>query len=152
MQDNIILTLDTQLTWSQVHHDSDTPYTYPMEISRYIRTHWDKPAIYRWVVLNGSSSQIKKIYIGETVLLTRRIYHYLHPGPSQQTNQRLKAEFETEIQAGNKIILEVLDFTPFMIGNVTVSQQDLNEKLTRRLLENICIVYYIRLGVSVLNV
>jgi len=139
------------MNWIRVETSPGSPYTFQMEINPHFRLHWNKPAVYRWIILKQASADIQRLYIGEAEHLPRRIYGYLHPGPSQRTNQRLKSEFEKEITTGNVIFLEVLNFTPFTIENITISQEDLHNKMVRRFLENLCTMYYSKAGYTVLN-
>ena len=91
------------------------------------------------------------MYVGEAELLPRRIYGYLNPGTTQQTNKRLKALFESELQRGRKVALDVLAFEPFSLDALTLSMKDLGDKAVRRFIEWLFTMYYSKRGYEVLN-
>ena len=137
--------------WVTVESKPGVPYKFPDAVSPYVSSTWNGPAIYRWLVYQDSPGDMNKLYIGEAELLRRRIYHYLKPGPSQTTNIRLNALFQEERLKGYQITLDVLEFAPCSIDNVSITMDDLKDKMVRRLLENLLIVYYARSGFTVLN-
>ena len=137
--------------WAAAESSPGVPYHFPQRISPHFRANCDGPAIYRWVVFKQVADDLRRIYIGEAELLSRRVNGYLKPGPSQLTNQRLKAEFEEELNTGHKVALEVLSFDSFKIDAILLSMTDLNNKTVRRFLEGLFAVYYSRLGYTVLN-
>ena len=128
------------------------PYHFPQAISAYFRRNCGGPAIYRWIIFKEVVTDLRRVYIGEAELLPRRIYGYLNPGPSQHTNQRLKAELEKELSNGHKVALEALSFNPFHIDDISISMSDLNDKAVRHFLEDLFTMYYSKLGYTVLNI
>jgi len=93
-----------------------------------------KPAIYRWNFLKKGTSV--KAYIGETEDLRRRVRGYLNPGPSQETNKRINAEFRKAIQSGLTVQLETLSVEPIRINRVHVNTDHLWDLFLRKMLEN----------------
>lgn len=89
--------------------------------------------------------------MGETDALPQRLYQYLNPGPSQRTNLRLRALFDSEVAQGNMVQLDVLRFAPFALGKTMVMESDLTDKLTRRFLEHLLAVYHVRDGYTLIN-
>jgi hypothetical protein len=137
--------------WVPVESAPSVLYLFPEEISSHLRVNWDGPAVYRWVVFDQEPGDLRRLYVGETELLPRRIYGYLNPGPSQFTNLRLKGEFEKELRDQHRVTLEVLSFAPFSIESVPISMDDLSDKTLRRFLENLFATYYSKSGYTVLN-
>jgi len=137
--------------WIPVENQPGVHYQFPEEISSHFRANWNGPAVYRWIVFQQEPGDLRQLYVGETELLPRRIYGYLNPGPSQRTNQRLKAEFEKELSNGHKVILEVLSFESLSIEGISISMGDLTDKMVRRVLESLFTMYYSKSGYIVLN-
>lgn len=140
-----------QYDWIPVEIRPSQRYFFPGEINSYFRENWGGPAIYRWVVFEHEPGDLRHLYVGEAESLPRRIYGYLNPGPTQRTNQRLKAAFEQQISRGRKVVLDVLNFDPFEIEGVAIAIGDLENKWVRRFLEGLFTMYYSRSGYSVLN-
>src|SRR5450756_646646 len=137
--------------WVPVQTAPGVPYRFPQELTPHFRTVYAGPAVYRWVVYQQEPGDLRRLYVGEADQLPRRLYHYLHPGPSQQTNQRLNAEFVKETQAGRSVTLEVLQFKPFQFRDALFSMADLEDKMVRRFLENLFSMYFTKVGYTVLN-
>ena len=137
--------------WIPVDNRPGVPYCFPQPLPKGFRGKWSVPAIYRWVVFRDHPGDLRRLYIGETDQLGRRIYGYLNPGVSQFTNQRIKARFEDEISSGCKVVLEVLHFDPFALQGISISEADLADKAVRRMLENLFVVFFTRSGYQVLN-
>lgn len=77
-----------------------------------------------------------KVYIGETVNLQRRFAHYRRPGPTQQTNIRIKQSFVECISRGSNAAADIIiGGVSLKIGGESVAA-DLHNKAIRRLLEN----------------
>ena len=136
--------------WSPAKNGS-TSYHYGESVSPDFKLMWAKPAVYRWNVFQSAPGDLKMAYVGEAEILTRRIYHYSHPGPSQQTNLRLKAYFERQISEGHRVLLEVLDFEPFTLNGLVVSPADLTDKLVRRFVESLAGLWTKQDGFTLLN-
>ncbi len=137
--------------WIPVQVSPEQRYIFPCAVTPYLRDAFSGPAIYRWVVYEREPGDLRRLYVGEADQLPRRLYHYLHPGPSQQTNLRLNAEFLRETQAGRSVTLEVLRFKPFEFEGANFSMGDLEDKLVRRFLENLFGAYFSKIGHVVLN-
>ena len=137
--------------WIPVENQPGVRYQFPEEISSYFRANWNGPAVYRWIVFQQEPGDLWQLYVGETELLPRRIYGYLNPGPSQRTNQRLKAKFEEGLRNGYKVTLEVLSFESFSFESISISMDDLTDKVVRRFLESLFTIYYSKSRYTVLN-
>lgn len=95
------------------------------------------PAIYRFRILKDGQEER---YIGETINIRRRLYHYINPGPSQTTNVRVNALFHSAVDNNATIEIDVvLDGVFLGIENMRTAP-DLKDKATRRLLENAAIL------------
>jgi hypothetical protein len=137
--------------WVPVENAPGVRYLFPIGTSSYLRENWAGPAVYRWVIFEQTSDDVQQLYVGEAAQLPRRINGYLNPGPSQTTNQRLKAIFGEVVREGHEVGLDVLGFDPFDVEGVPISMRDLADKTVRRFLEGLFIVYYSRSGHQLLN-
>ena len=107
-------------------------------------------AIYRWVI--EKESNIQSIYIGETSLLPRRVSQYLNPAKSQQTNNYINHLFGRFIhEQGYNIKLEKLKIFSCELGDKKITENDLDDKNMRVLVEHILLVYYENKGFDILN-
>lgn len=137
--------------WVSVDSDSSDRYRFPDPLGSRIRKTWAGPAVYRWLVYRQQPGDVKRVYIGETEQLPRRIDGYRNPGPTQQTNKRIRAEFESQMLSGLHIALDVLTFEPFTVFGTPITMTDLADKHVRVLLESIFVIHYSRNGYVVLN-
>lgn len=107
-----------------------------------------RPGLYRFR-LSGNGPG--RHYVGETEELRRRFRHYRAPGPTQQTNIRMNAEFADHLSGGGCIEVDIVT------GEITVLvagapiQVDLAGKAMRRLLEHAALVDEAASGVKLLN-
>lgn len=132
--------------WEPVLLDQDKQYTWPNNITKFMRDKYNFSAIYRWVVENTLS-----IYIGEASLLQRRIYHYTKPGKSQQTNIRMNQRFNKLCTQGYTIKLEKLKIFYCVLGAKKITENDLDDKNIRVLVEHLLLVYYENKGFDIMN-
>ena len=142
---NLTLTYE----WEPVLLDQDKQYTWPSKITKFMRGKYNFSAIYRWVVEKEANTQA--IYIGEASLLPRRIYHYLKPGISQQTNIRINQRFNKLCTQGRTIKLEKLKIFSCELGDKKITENDLVDKNIRVLVEHLLLVYYENKGFNILN-
>ena len=138
-------------TWEPILEDGLSAYRFPAKVSKWMRTHLEGPAIYRWVPYRETPGDLGQLYIGETVSLPRRIGNYLNPYPGQQTSWRLGKLFEGFIQEGLTIGLDALRFQPFDLGEISISESDLDDKLIRRFIEHMLATYYRKSGWTLIN-
>lgn len=97
----------------------------------------DIPGLYRFRLLGAEQT---RHYIGETVRLRRRFYHYANPGPSQATNIRINALLRKHLEAGEIIEIDIVtDANSMVIAGTAISVNFL-DKATRRLFEHAAIV------------
>lgn len=146
------MTLDIHLdfSWEKVLVNQRESYFFPNNISAYMKKKYNSPAIYRWLVHNND--RLESIYIGEAeILCPRRIYHYLHPGPSQMTNIRINKLFNQLTNEGKKITLERLIFKDFVFDDKLISMSDLKKKTVRVFLEHLLLVHHDNTGMTLLN-
>ncbi len=105
-------------------------------------------AIYRFLL--RKPGQLAEAYVGETVELKRRVYHYMNPGPSQQTNIWLHGLFQETLRRNGTVVMETLELSSVPeIGDL--GAPDLQEKYWRRLLEAFGCLEATREGFRVLN-
>ena len=136
--------------WEPVLLDQDKQYTFPNNITKFMRDKYNFSGIYRWVV--EKETNIQAIYIGEASLLPRRIYQYLNPGKSQQTNNYINHLFGGFIhEQGYNIKLEKLKIFSCELGDKKITENDLDDKNMRVLVEHLLLVYYENKGFDILN-
>ena len=118
-----------------VTHDGEI-FTYPGCLTADFRSRFSKPAVYRWLFKRADGCP-SAAYIGEAENLAQRIQGYHWPGQSQQTNLRMKADFQEHIESGGTVELQVLVFEPFAINNVNVhNESQLGDAYIRKMMEN----------------
>jgi len=138
--------------WIPILKEEGEEYYFPERITLFMRSNYKQPAIYRWNIFRNNSEDEKLIYIGEAQeLCPRRIYSYLNPGPSQQTNKRIKEMFQCYLNERLKIRLEMLQFDKIKIENFTFINSNLKDKHVRRFLEELMVIKYRRKGFQILN-
>jgi hypothetical protein len=125
---------DVQYQWVSVEIDSGIPFEFSNNALRLVRCIPTKPAVYRWAVFE--KQVLRKVYIGETDNLRRRIREYLNPGPTQHTNRRLNSKFKTYIQKELTVQLEILKINPIYLNNVYLCDDRLSDQYIRKMMEN----------------
>lgn len=147
-----VLGVNLHFDWISVFRDEDVPYIFPQKITNYMKDNYGRPAIYRWNIYKDIPMDQKLIYIGETTkLCPGRLNGYLKPGPSQATNKRLNRKFINLADRGYKVQLEILRLGKFSISDITLTSADLYSKHTRRFIESLLIIYYLKRGHDLLN-
>jgi hypothetical protein len=131
--------LDIKYRWTNVQSSLGYNYLYPGALSAYMKEQYCRPSVYRWFVWTPTTG-VSALYVGETDNLARRIQHYLKPGPRQATNLRLKRYFDEAAQKAERVEMEVLEFEPFQINQVSFSMDLLGRTHIRRMLENLILV------------
>jgi hypothetical protein len=122
--------------WQPVELDPGKPFNYPSSLNKAFIGNNSKPALYRWA-LKDENGLLTGAYIGETENLVRRIKGYLRPGPTQQTNIRMRKNFLDHIESGGIVELQILKFEPFGINNVNVyDESQLGNSYIRKMMEN----------------
>jgi hypothetical protein len=106
------------------------------------------PAIYRFRIRQGNS---EKRYIGQTENLARRLGNYRNPGPTQQTNVRLNAEFLRALADGAQISVAAVIGGAWIAGEAGKVPADMSSISTRCLLENAAILADGATGIESLN-
>ena len=138
--------------WKPVLIEVDKEYYFPKRITQFMRKTYNHPAIYRWNIFRNEPDDEKLIYIGEAQeLCPQRINGYLNPGPSQQTNKRIKEKLQGYLDKGFKIGLEILRFDNIKIENFALTNNDLNDKHVRRFVEELMVIIYKQKGFQILN-
>jgi hypothetical protein len=145
--DNKIITTHF-FRWDEVITKNGEVYQFPQPITCLVKE-YSNPAVYRWRIIDSEGNEF--YYIGETQDLLKRINGYLNPGPSQQTNKRIKASFLENIEVRNKIFLDVLRINQFVLNEVTFSPRNLKDKFFRKMIESMMIVFYASEGKKLLN-
>jgi hypothetical protein len=157
--------LDIDCAWEPVISAPKTRYVYPHPVNKYIEEHYSKPVVYRWAfskARHGSGPDTMRsaqaVYIGETENLARRLRGYLHPGPSQATNKRMKAYLDEELKLGAIIDLSILRFEDFHIiidrekrESRLVAEFRLGNPFIRKLMENFAVIAQEPVTCDILN-
>jgi len=138
--------------WEAVLQTENQEYAFPNPITEFMKRHFKKPAIYRWVVERTNVDDETLIYIGEAArLCPDRLSGYLTPGPTQHTNIRLNRLFNECVAHGGRTKLEVLKLTGAFVNDLSLSENDLGRQDIRRLLEKLLVTLYRNQGVNLLN-
>ena len=138
--------------WGPILIDDSRGYLFPEKITPFMKSRYKHSAIYRWNIFRKEPGDEKLIYIGEAQELgPQRINGYLNPGPSQQTNKRIKEEFQGYLENGFKIGLDILQFDEIRIEDFTLTNNDLRDKHVRRFVEELLITIYKQKGFKILN-
>lgn len=137
--------------WEQVRADPAHRFEFPGDVTAYMRREYAGPAIYRWVVFDLTIGDRKEMYVGEAEDLCRRITQYLQPGPSQLTNKRLHALFQSYRAQGHSVTIQRLRFESLSLGEFDMSQTDLFSKHTRVFIEHMLVTYYSKAGFVLIN-
>lgn len=147
-----VIKVEFTYQWVPILKDKGKEYRFPEKITSFMKKNYRNPAIYRWNVFRNIPSDEKIIYIGEAQeLCPRRINGYLNPGPSQQTNKRIKERFQRYLDKGFKIQLEILQFDNIKIEDFIFKNSDLKDKHVRRFLEELMVIIYRKKGYDILN-
>lgn len=145
------MNIATDFRWKPFASMNGDSYAFPAPVGSKSYSQWNGPAAYRWVVFQTDPGDLRCLYIGETANLTRRVNFYLHPGPTQQTNVRIKKLLQEQCAEGRRATLEVLEFDHIAIDEIGITMADFKHKYVRCLLENLFILYFLRAGYDVLN-
>ena len=95
------------------------------------------PGLYRFRLVDSNS---RKNYIGETIHLRRRFQHYRTPGPSQATNIRINDLLKAHLDSGGNAEVDIIIDSVILTVSGKEISADLNDKATRRLIENAVLV------------
>ena len=133
--------LNIESQWIPVESNSGTAYRYRVEVTPRMRTMYEKPAVYRWLV-TSPESKLVAAYFGETDTLARRIGQYISPGKSQQTNLRIKAYFDQRLKERCTIGIDVFQFQPFSIKQIEINEGSLRHSQVREFLEGFAILEF----------
>jgi hypothetical protein len=157
--------LDIACAWDTVNCGPKIEYAYPHAVTKYIEEHYSKAAVYRWGFFKARRNSDPEItqsphaaYIGETENLARRLRGYLHPGPSQTTNKRLKAYLDEQLTLGTRIVLSILRFQAFHIiidreksDARLVAEFGLGNPHIRKMMENLAVIVHDPVHCEILN-
>ena len=162
--EQVVKELAINYEWVPVESQPGQPYRYPQSVSRYVRSTYLRPAVYRWAVYSPDgeerSANIKPTpraaYVGEAENLGARFQGYLRPCPSQQTNKRIKEYLDSALGKGSIIQFEVLKFEDFVIRThhgkpERVSVTNLQVEYIRKMMENFALAIQDRVNCEILN-
>jgi hypothetical protein len=146
---NIVLAYE----WQPVLLRDKVDYLFPMGVTPFMRARYKEPAVYRWNIFQKTSGDRKLVHIGEAQeLCPRRIYGYLNPGPTQQTNKKIKTEFENYMRQSMSIGLDICVIQELTFGETVLGKQALNDKYIRQLIQTAMIIEHRKKGFTVLEV
>jgi hypothetical protein len=136
-----------EFEWDLVLAEDSIPYLFPQPISKYLKSKYTGPAVYRWSVI--SDNQMQMVYYGEAENLARRIGNYQRGHKSQQTAARIH-HLLNGLNSDLRVVLERLRFESFSLNGVVVDESSLTKKEVRCLLEN-ALMATLPNGVELLN-
>lgn len=143
------LKLNADFEWVAVADELGEPYRFPRPVGS-LRSKYPGPSIYRWVSRRPDGT-VESVYVGETDNLGRRIYGYLNPGQSQQTNLRMNAELRDLAASGHAIALERVKFESISLDGVEIPSTSLADKHVRVMLEHALLLGCQAQGLSTRN-
>jgi hypothetical protein len=143
--------IDISYTWITLGSAKPARYFYAYVLPVTLTRDCSRPAIYRWALFAPAIHPPVEAYIGETENLARRLRHYLRPGPSQHTNIRLRKHFLAQAEKGVRAELQVLQFQPFRLNSVVISETKLHNTSIRQMLEQFLIADHDAVNCALLN-
>jgi hypothetical protein len=145
---NIAITYE----WQAVLLRENVKYLYPLAITPFMRSRYREPGIFRWNIYGKIDADKKFYYIGEAQeICPRRLYGYLNPGPTQQSNKKIKVEFEAYLKAGLNIGLDICSLKELKFDALSLGKEALVDKYNRRLIVAAMIVEHRKQGLMVLD-
>ncbi len=123
-----------QYQWVPVEVRNGVPFDFSTIGASFIKQLPQIPAVYRWAVYEKNI--LRKVYIGETEDLKKRVYQYFKPGPSQSTNLRLNATFKKDIAVGLSVRLEILHVVSTYLNNIYICNGNFSVQYIREMMEN----------------
>ncbi len=122
--------------WQPIEIAPGQRFIYPAPLSATFIDSYSKAALYR-SAFKDKNGLLTGAYIGETENLAQRVRGYPRPGPTQQTNIRIKEDFLNHIKSSGIVELQILRFEPFGINNVNVHHESqLGNPYIRKMIEN----------------
>ena len=138
--------------WQSVLLREKVEYLFPMSITPFMRAKYKEPAVFRWNVYSKTPGDKKLLYIGEAQeLCPKRLYGFLNPGPTQQTNKRVNTEFRSFLREKLTIKLEVCNLQEIVFGDAILELGALGDKYLRRLIVDTMIVEHKMKGFTVVD-
>jgi hypothetical protein len=145
------LTLTLSHSWEPVESAPGRAYRYPEETSEFLRSRWNRPAVYRWNVYKDEPGDLRTYAIGETDRLANRIYQYRNPTRELQACVRIKMLLMDAKMDGRQTRLEALAVERIACGEVLLSQESLSDRAVRKLLVQILSFWHERRGDTLLS-
>jgi hypothetical protein len=146
------LKLALSYEWQSILMREKVEYMFPLTITPFMRMRYREPAVYRWIIYQRTAEDKKLVYIGEAQeLCPKRLYGYLNPGPGQETNKRIKAEFEGYLREGLNIRLDICNIHGITFGDSILGRESLVDKYIRRLIVAAMVVEHRKRGFNVLD-
>lgn len=137
-----------------IAEENGNGYSYPEKFTKFFRTKYSGPAVYRWRIHPAAPGRKEAVYIGEAENLVQRVLRVLTPPKAKgsgQTNQRLKKVFDEAVEGNKRVFLDFADFDRFEINGVLLSPAELDDKFKRCLMENLSLCTAERERFEILN-
>jgi hypothetical protein len=139
--------------WQAALMRDKVEYLFPLAITPYMRAKYKEPAIFRWNIYQKTAGDKKLFLLGETQeLCPRRLYGYTNPGPTQQTNKRVKTLLEGQIRDGFNVSLDICVIHEIKFGDSILGQQALGDRYMRQLIQAAMMVEHRKKGYTLLEV
>jgi hypothetical protein len=139
--------------WQAVLMRDKVEYLFPLAITPYMRAKYKEPAVFRWNIYQKTAGDKKLFLLGESQeLCPRRLYGYLNPGPTQQTNKRIKTLLEGQIREGFNVSLDICVIHEIKFGDSVLGQQALGDRYMRQLIQAAMMVEHRKKGYTLLEV
>jgi len=138
--------------WQSVFLREKVEYLFPMAISPFMRAACRGPAVFRWDIFQNTPGDRKMVYIGEAQeLCPKRLYGFLNPGPTQQSNKKINTEFRGYLREKLKIKLDVCNIREIAFGGSTLGSEALSDKYIRRFIVGTMIIEHKNRGFTIMD-
>lgn len=120
--------------WQPVFMRDKVEYLFPLGITPFMRAKYKEPAVFRWNIYQKTAGDKKLFHLGESQeLCPRRLYGYISPGPTQQTNKKVKTMLEGHRRDGLNAGLDICLIHELKLGGDVLGRQALGDRYIRQL-------------------
>ena len=133
--------------WLPVLAQNRHPYLFPEDRNTLSRQDYSRPGIYRWCLRSREGKL--EFLVGETENFYTRIGQYLKHGNKHHI--KIRERFDETLSSSGTVSLDLLEFQPFKIAEVTISSEKLHDPFVRLILENLCCLLLLQQGFALVN-
>ncbi len=139
--------------WQAVLMRDKVEYLFPLAITPFMRSKYKEPAVFRWNIYQKTPGDRKLFLLGEAQeLCPRRLYGYTNPGPTQQSNKKVKTALQGHIRDGLNVSLDICIIHEIKFGDSVLGQQALGDRYMRQLIQAALTVEHRKKGYTLLEI